>query len=766
MTIITDASLFSRALTTIDTKKIEKYLDKTEQVVYVGKATSVSGDLIRYARAKYVTSPNLLGNGNKIEESKEQSGSSVYKYYNVAPGLTFEELLTELKPSGFVPVLLPFYLKGTVGGFISSNGSGFGSYKFGFVRGKKEVHKLVGSTVATIMTAKYPEVIEVDTETEYAWSAVIVDGKERYYLPSFYAKFLGISSGGNVDSYTLLSDFSSQIIRSFKSDYFPLILLYPSTSRNKVFSIPNYEEVLTYIINYNSPEKYYVTIGNAKFNDLEEISEFLLKNKDIKPFPSPREYTTLELAILRETGKKVKTPKQYNKISKLYVDSLKCINCGLCLDVCLAYKITRNPVFSPMGRIGRLIFEETSFETCFGCTKDEEICPVNISISELMTEGVNKVSVTTKPPIEISDVTADIRALEKKLNEKYRNRPLFFLFVGCAAKYDPIGLRGFLQFLLDNGDNLPAQFSPRVRLISGRCCGFDDYLVGDDEGARKKVISIIEEKNNSGAINVYFMCPEGLYVYNKFSDQKGILAYEVIKDKVQGKIHTGCWAKKLGIEGDDDECAGLTFTTYQGFPFPYSKKQVATICPFSTWKFGTLSVYGQLYKENIIQQTEVAENAADAEKEILDLALVSMKDALIQSVNEIAEKVGLWSLGGEQYFITITFPILSKHFSDTYKSNLKASDKKDLIVKYLKSIINDPIMLESKLTLVVDYLKSQNYEDVISDAQSKIVTSPRLEFSVADIAKSEEMKKALMEIIRRAISTRTLERIFKDVLYS
>jgi len=766
MVIITDASLFSRALTTIDIKKIEKYLDKTEQVVYVGKATSVSGDLIRYARAKYVTSPNLLGNGNKIEESKEQSGSSVYKYYNVAPGLTFEDLLTELKPLGFVPVLLPFYMKGTVGGFISSNGSGFGSYKFGFVRGKKEVHKLVGSNVATIMTAKYPEVIEVDTETEYAWSAVIVDGKERYYLPSFYAKFLGISSGGNVDSYTLLDDFSSQIIRSFKRDYFPLILLYPPTSRNKIFSIPNYEEVLTYIINYNSPEKYYVTIGNAKFNDLEKISEFLLKNKDVKPFPSPREYTTLELTILKEIGKKVKTPKQYSKISKLYVDSLKCINCGLCLDVCLAYKITGNPVFSPMGRIGRLIFEETSFETCFGCTKDEEICPVNIPISELMTEGVNKVSPTTKPPIEISDVTADIRALEKKLNEKYRNRPLFFLFVGCAAKYDPIGLRGFLQFLLDNGDKLPARFSPKVRLISGRCCGFDDYLAGDDEGARKKVMSIIEEKNNSGAINVYFMCPEGLYVYNKFSDQKGILAYEVIKDQVQGKIHTGCWAKKLGIKGDDDECAGLTFTTYQGFPFPYSKKQVATICPFSTWKFGTLSVYGQLYKENVIQQTEVAENAADAEKEILDLALVSIKDALIQSVDEIAEKVGLWSLGGEQYFITITFPILSKHFSDTYKSNLKASDKKDLIVKYLNSIINDPIMLESKLTLVVDYLKSQNYEDVVSDAQSKIVTSPRLEFSMADIAKSEEMKKALREIIRRAISTKTIERIFKDVLYS
>ncbi|BCU69551.1 FAD-binding protein [Stygiolobus caldivivus] len=764
--VVTDASLFSRALTTVEIKKIEKYMDKAQQQVVVGRGTSVTGELIRYANAKYTSSPRVLGNGNKVEENKDQNGSTVYKYFNVAPGLSFEELLAELKPSGFIPVLLPFYLKGTVGGFISTNGSGFGSYKFGFVRGKKEVHKLVNTSLAVLMTAKYPEVIEVDKENEYAWSAVLVDGKERYYIPSFYTKFLGIEGGSTVDSYNVISEFNTQIVRSFKRDYFPLIFLYPPTSRGKISSVPNYEETLTYVINYNSPEKFFVSIGNAKFDDLEKISDFLLKNKEIKPFPSNREYTNLELAILREVGRKTKVPKQYSKISKLYTDSIKCINCGLCLDSCLSFKLTNNLLFSPPGRIGRMIFEETSFETCFGCAKDEEVCPVNIPISELMTEGLNRISATSRPPIEVSNVTSDIASLEKKLNERYRNRPLFLLFVGCAAKYDPIGLRGFLQFLLDNGDKLPAQFSPRVRLVDGRCCGFDDYLSGNEEGARQKIMSLVQDKNNSGAINVYFLCPEGLYVYNKFSDQKGILAYEVIKDKVQGKIHAGCWAKKLGVKGDDDECAGLSFTTYQGSPFPYYKKQVTTLCPFSTWKFGTISVYGQLYMENVSRQTEVAENAADIEKEILDTALLSIKDALLRSVDEIAEKLGLWSLGGEQYFITIAFPTVSKNFSELFRSNLKNSNNKNQIVKYLDSIINDPIMLESKLTLVTDYLKSQNYDDVINEVQVKVQSSPRLEFSLTELAKSEELKKALREITKKAISARTIERVFKDVLYS
>jgi len=766
--VITDASIFSRALTTIEIKKIEKYLDKNPREIYIGRATSMNGELIQYPNAKLIPSPQTLPNGKRIDESGGIS-NSVYKAFKVAPGLTFNELINELKPLGLVPVLTPIYLQGTVGGFIATNGSGFGSYKFGFIKGKyKEVYKLENNSVAEILTAKYSEVIEVDKEVEFAWSGIIIDGKEKYYVPTYYAKFLD-SKGASEDTYAVLNELHNVVIRSFKRDYIPVILRYPPTSKSKVNSFNYFEEYLTYIINFNSPSKFYVSLGNIKFEDLEKLSDFLLKNKEIMPFPSLNEYSSLHLAILKEVSKKLKLPKQYVKIQKVYVDALKCINCGLCLTTCTAYKITKNPVYSPLGKIGRLIFEETEFEPCFGCAKDEEVCPVNIPIGELTTEGVNLIKTVKKPQIDITNIPSDITNLVNKLNEKYRNRPLFLLFVGCSAKYDPTGLRGFLQYLLDNGNNLPPEFSPKIRLVTEKCCGFDDFIAGDWESAKNKVNEILTEKKNSGAIGIYFLCPEGLYVYNKFSGDKGILAYEVLKKDIKEKVHAGCWAKKLGIKGDDDECAGLTFTTYQGNPYPYVKKQVLTICPFSTWKFGTISVYAKFYKSEILTQEikeETAISFAEAEKAILDMSINAIKNALLNSTDEIAEKVGLWNLGGEAYFVTVSFPIVTKYFVQEFKKEIMNFDKKETIIKYINSILSDIATLSSKTSLIVDYIRSQNYDTLLEDVQKRITSSPRLEYTAMDLAKSDEMKKALKEILRKSVSDRVIERVLREIVYS
>jgi len=60
--VITDASIFSRALTTIEIKKIEKYLDKNQREIYIGRATSMNGELIQYPNAKLIPSPQTLPN--------------------------------------------------------------------------------------------------------------------------------------------------------------------------------------------------------------------------------------------------------------------------------------------------------------------------------------------------------------------------------------------------------------------------------------------------------------------------------------------------------------------------------------------------------------------------------------------------------------------------------------------------------------------------------------------------------------------------------
>jgi len=138
---LTDASLFSRALTTIEVKSLEKYMVKEEKEVVIGRLTSMSGEIIKYLNPKFIISPTSLSSGKKIEEL--DSDSSVYSSVKVAPGITFEELITELKKISKVPVLFPLYLQGSVGGFIATNGSGFGSYKFGFVKRKKKYIDLI-----------------------------------------------------------------------------------------------------------------------------------------------------------------------------------------------------------------------------------------------------------------------------------------------------------------------------------------------------------------------------------------------------------------------------------------------------------------------------------------------------------------------------------------------------------------------------------------------------------------------------------------------
>ncbi|QIW23392.1 FAD-binding protein [Sulfolobus sp. S-194] len=756
---VTDASIFSRALTTIEIKEIEKFLIKEEKEVVIGRLTSMNGDLIKYSNPKIIPSPTKLPSGNIIEEIKFDS--SIYSVYRVAPGLTFEELITELKKYSKVPVLFPLYLQGSVGGFIATNGSGFGSYKFGFVRGEKEVHSLKDNE-AIVMTANYTEVIESDKESKFAWSAIILDNKERFYLTSNYAKLEGIS-GSSIDTYSLINDINKIVIQSFKRDYIPLMLRFPEYSYSKLAQLNFFEKIIGYKINFNSPDKYYVFLGRIKFDDLNELFSFLKKNREFLPFPSLSEYDKLHLEILNKVGKKIKLPKEYKSIIGIYNEAIKCINCGLCLNVCKAYEITHNPLYSPVGKISRLIMEEKNFETCFGCVKDEEVCPINIPISKLTTEGVNIIS-PEKIKIEIQDLPSDISSLANKLQNTYRNRPLYLLFVGCASKYDINGVRGFLTYLLDKGNSLPQEFSPRVELVNN-CCGFDDFIGGNIQGAKDKVGKILELKKNKNAQGIYFLCPEALYVYNLLSGDKGILAYEVVKgDLKERKIHSGCWAKKLGIKGNDDECAGLNFTTYKGYPLPSKGKAVLTICPFSTWKYGTSSVYSVFYVGSENMEKLVGEK--DLDNLLLNLSIDSIKGALIESVDEIAEKVSLWNLGGEGYFILVTYPVILNKFKNILEQKIKEHERKEEIIKYISKIVNDTIILDQKITLISDYLKGQNYSSLIMEMREKILTSSKLEYSAKDLVNSDQMIKAIEEIIKRAITPKLIERVFKEIIYS
>lgn len=720
----------------------------------VGNLTSMSGDLLTYLNPNPVRAKNRLPSGLPFRLlNQKKFGLEVVE---VAAGLTFEELVPSLEKDGLYPIIFPIYPKGTIGGFIATNGSGFGSYKYGFVKSKVTLYELKDKDTAFILAAKYPELIELEQEVPYAWSGLIIDGKFRYYLPSSYSSIVHVK-GASVSTKSVVDEIFNTSKQLVKKDYLPVCL---RSSDYSLLQNSPIEKKIGYIINYNSPTKYYVLCGMIKNDELETLFNFLKKNPSVLPFPGLREYDELHKSILDRYRKgKAILPKPLEKYRTEALEAAKCINCGICLDYCIAFKSTGNIMYSPVGKFNRLITGETQFEYCFGCKEEEDYCPQGINISKLTTEFLTRFSSNKdRLNIQVDSVSGRIRELEAMLESKYKNKPLFLLFVGCAYRYDPLGVEGFLDFLLENGEKL-SDYSPRIRIIDGSCCGFDKYVAGDIEAAKDEVSKILELKQRSGAIGIYFLCPEGLYVYNSLSGDKGILGYEVIKPFVKAKVHAGCWARKLGIEGDDKECAGLFLTSYKDSSLPIKKKtDILTICPFSTWKFSTRSVYSSFLKQ--IQREEI-EIPQVSDQIIIDVVRKSLLQAVNNSVDEIADRMINWVMGGKNYFVLLVLPIIRKNFINTLRDEFRKNTE---IINYFKSIANNKLLLYDKLNKIVSSVASVEYKDLASEIARKTLTSNKLAYEARNIVDSPEFKEAINYVIKNVVKEKVLEDIIDEMV--
>lgn len=716
--------------------------------VIVGRGTSLDGSLLRYLNPKYVSARNRLEDGSVFSILER---GNIYAKARVAPGATFEELFNSLIKEGYYPALFPLYPKGTVGGFIATNGSGFGSYKFGFVRYKKAVHEN-GEKGSIVTLVKYDEVIEVSQEEKLSWSSLIIDGTKRYFVPSIYSSLV---SGKSVDVKELVKEMFVASYRLVKKDYAPICLR--ATDPSLFNGFPG-ELVIGYEVNFNSPDKYTVMCGSVKADELEEVFNFLRKNPGVFPFPNLRDYDDLQKHILSKYKRGVKVPKHAEFIRDEYIDATRCVNCSLCLDSCLAYKTAKNVFYSAMGRLNRLVTGETVFEACFGCKQCEDVCPEGIKISRI-TEVLPRLGSSFTVSISLEGSSLRAKEVEKQLEDKFRSYPRFLLFVGCSAKYDPVGLEGFLKFLMENGNKIPT--SPRVKLVDGICCGFDKYISGDVEGARRDVQRILELKKTNGAEGVYFLCPEGLYVYNTLSGEKGYFAFEVIKPFINDPIHAGCWARKLGIEGQDKECAGLFLTSYKGEQVHTRQKNVLTICPFSTWKFGTRSVYSKFYSAEASKVRAIAgETVTVSDTVMVEIIVNAIREASLRSVDEIASKVDLWKVGGRNYFVLVVIPIVRKEFMGLLRAKL-ADDAN--VVKFLKVVVGDQILLNEKVSKYVDAVRSYDVEPIVREIVQRVSTSRNLAFENKDVVEGQSFSEAIRDVLKNVVTTSTLQTILVEV---
>jgi ferredoxin len=759
--MLLDASIFSRAIISVGIQNIRKYLVQEEKEIIVGKATSLTGDFLKYSKIKIITAKKTLDNGSIVEINDGEKGLIKAR---VAAGITFKELINYTSNNGIYPALFPIYLEGTVGGFIATNGSGFGSYKFGFVNNKKIIHYLENKDLAIMTFVRYDELIETNYETSYAWTAIVSEDRVTYYTPSLYKPLFERKEGGYsiIDTKNVILQLNDRIEKILKSKGIPISLRIPKIKYQEIISKLDIQPQIGFIIRFNSPDMYYVIFSTIEPQKLPLIFKLLKSNPDIYPYPSLKEYETIHKSLINIFDKyEIKTPKDISK--EVYLEALNCINCGKCLDVCLAYKTTGNIFFSPLGRFNRIITGDRTFEYCLGCKNCEEVCPQEIKIAKVMEE-LPRLS-PSKIRLEVKSLPITLKnEIEKALDSNYRNQPLVILFIGCSYKYDMEGVENFLKFSIEAGDKV--KYPLRMKIVDGKCCGFDDYISGNIREAEMKVNDIKKLKEELGAQYVYFLCPEALYVYNSLSGDRGILVYEIIKDEVKGKkIHAGCWSRKLGIYGDDFECAGIFLSTYAGKPMPISRRNdILTICPFSTWKFGTKSIYSSLKVSGTeyLSQSTVLEQSKFFIDKLLLLSFESYKESIKNSADEIAEKVIMWGMGGKGYFVLLSLPIVRKNFSNILRSKLLEQGK-----DFMKAVTSSERNILEIGQRIFEYLRSIDYTDIALNLQNLIKNSKRLDYSAKQIVESEEFLNTIKEeLIKKALSLNLIVEILRNTAVS
>jgi len=749
-----DASVFSRALKLMGSEAFRKFMVQEGREIIVGRGTSLYGGILQFQNPRAISPPTRLEDGSIY---RVESSDGPYSRLTVPAGVTFRELIERLSREDIFPALFPVYVEGTIGGFVATNGSGFGSYKFGFVNAKKRVHELKDPNYVSVLGVRYPEVVESTKESKFSWSGVITQEGAYYYIPEAYSDSVQ-EKRGSLSTAELVKNITSRTEKIIKRDYLPVCL---RSEYLEVIDQFQAEWGVGYIVNYNSPARYYVKCGSVEESRLEDLFSYLRKNPRVLPFPNLMEYTELHKAILNRAEFELKVPKNLGQFRLQYQEALKCVNCSLCLNACLAYRVTQDYTRSPPGKFARLISGDQEFEQCFGCMECQDACPVGVKIASVteVLPRLNKTKSTLN--VETPPVSQRIREQEKLIENTYKNKPPFMLFVGCASKYDLDGLEGFLHFLRDYGNDL--SYSPRVKLIDGRCCGFEKYIAGDVEGAKSDAIRIREMKDKLGLQGVYFLCPEGLYVYNSLSGDKGILAYDLVKDKVKGRVHVGCWMRKMGYSGGDNECAGTFLTVYSGKLVQLKNKDVLTICPFSTWKYNTKSVYSTFLKRDVQQASLPKEEILVEEQELVSWMMEAFKNAVILSADEVADRANSWNLGGKNYFVLLATPVIRKKFVNLMIQRLSTNRE---VKRYFSVILGSAGTLQEKTSRWTEVLNGINFDELTEELVKRVLNSPKLEYGSRDLVSGKDFREVIKnDVLKKVITPSVLQEIVRNVAY-
>jgi len=223
-----------------------------------------------------------------------------------------------------------------------------------------------------------------------------------------------------------------------------------------------------------------------------------------------------------------------------------CNGCGLCLDVCQTYEVTRNEAFSPMARFqaakdvfhGNELTSEAvdSIYNCLKCQRCNVICPLEIDVTGIVRKAQIELVRRGIGPLERPNrIIEGIQKLGNAVNgdpakrwdwlpEEFPKRESDTLFyVGCVACY-LVPQAAISSYLLLR--KLGVDF---MILEDEGCCGDYLYNIGRVDLAKEKFEENGEKFSRLGIKRVITICAGCYHTFNSwYPELLGGKSFEVI----------------------------------------------------------------------------------------------------------------------------------------------------------------------------------------------------------------------------------------------
>lgn len=151
------------------------------------------------------------------------------------------------------------------------------------------------------------------------------------------------------------------------------------------------------------------------------------------------------------------------------------------------------------------------------------------------------------------------------------------------------------------------------------------------------------------------------------------------------------------------------------------------------------------------------------EEEIIDTFRDVLKNAILLSADEVADRANSWSLGGKSYFVLLSVPVIRKKFTNTLIQKLGRNAE---LKNYFNKLVNNQFSLEEKSSRWSEIVNGMNFDELADELIKRVANSGKLEYESRNLVNKPEFRSAVLEdILKKIVTPLVIQDIIKNIAY-